>query len=185
MAAGLDGSDKIVVSTRMLRAELLSVKADLERELEKVVLDCAVCGKRVTTSAVSACRPVIVRTRNPRLTRRRSSPADSAGPARRCIRTHRESGNRIHSRRGAHASPSPLGYRVRPFSVPQRNPGCQVDEIVVEIGPQVVARRRIRELHVRGLVDPAFDGRGQKPGPTSAPAAASQVNAGMNPDSAR
>jgi hypothetical protein len=30
----------------MLRAELLSVKADLER-LEKIVLDCAVCGKRV------------------------------------------------------------------------------------------------------------------------------------------
>jgi hypothetical protein len=47
MAAGLDGSDKDVVSTKMLRVELLSVKADLERELEKVVLDCAVCGKRV------------------------------------------------------------------------------------------------------------------------------------------
>jgi hypothetical protein len=47
MAAGLDASDRIVVSTKMLRAELLSVKADLERELEKVVLDCAVCGKRV------------------------------------------------------------------------------------------------------------------------------------------
>jgi hypothetical protein len=47
MAAGLDGSDKIVVSTKMLRAELLSVKADLERELEREILDCAVCGKRV------------------------------------------------------------------------------------------------------------------------------------------
>jgi hypothetical protein len=30
----------------MLRAELLSVKADLERELEKIVLDCAVCGRK-------------------------------------------------------------------------------------------------------------------------------------------
>jgi hypothetical protein len=29
----------------MLRVELLSVKADLERELEKIVLDCAVCGR--------------------------------------------------------------------------------------------------------------------------------------------
>jgi hypothetical protein len=29
MAAGFDGSDKIVVSTKMLRAELLSVKTDL------------------------------------------------------------------------------------------------------------------------------------------------------------
>jgi hypothetical protein len=47
MATGLDGSDKIVVSTKMLHAELLSVKSDLERELEKVVLDCTVCGKRV------------------------------------------------------------------------------------------------------------------------------------------
>jgi sirohydrochlorin ferrochelatase len=41
-AAGLDGSDKIVVSTKMLRAGLLSVKADLERELAKVALDCTV-----------------------------------------------------------------------------------------------------------------------------------------------
>jgi hypothetical protein len=47
MAAGLDGSDKVVVSMTMLRAELLSVKADLERELEREVLDCAACGKRV------------------------------------------------------------------------------------------------------------------------------------------
>lgn len=44
IAAGLDGSDKIVVSVKMLRAELLSVKADLERELEKIVLNCVVCG---------------------------------------------------------------------------------------------------------------------------------------------
>jgi hypothetical protein len=47
MAAGVDGSNEIVVWTKMLRAELLSVKADLERELEKVVHDCTVCGKRV------------------------------------------------------------------------------------------------------------------------------------------
>jgi hypothetical protein len=42
MATGLEASDKIVISTKMLRAELLSVKADLEREMEKVVLDCGV-----------------------------------------------------------------------------------------------------------------------------------------------
>jgi hypothetical protein len=47
MEAGLDGSDRIVVSTKMLRAELLSVKADLERELERLVLDCVVCGRTV------------------------------------------------------------------------------------------------------------------------------------------
>jgi hypothetical protein len=43
MAAGLDGSDRVVVGTKMLRAELLSVKADLERELERVLLNCVVC----------------------------------------------------------------------------------------------------------------------------------------------
>jgi hypothetical protein len=32
---------------KMLRAELLSVKADLERKLERVVLDCTVCGRTV------------------------------------------------------------------------------------------------------------------------------------------
>jgi hypothetical protein len=54
MAAGLDGSDKIIVSTKMLRAELLLVKADLERELEKAVLECTVCGSASTSSAASA-----------------------------------------------------------------------------------------------------------------------------------
>jgi hypothetical protein len=47
IAASLDGTDRVVVSTKMLRAELLSVKADLGRELECEVLDYAVCGKRV------------------------------------------------------------------------------------------------------------------------------------------
>jgi hypothetical protein len=32
---------------KVLRAELLSVKADLERELERIVLDCVVCGRTV------------------------------------------------------------------------------------------------------------------------------------------
>lgn len=31
----------------MLRAELLSVKGDLEREIERIVLDSAVCGRTV------------------------------------------------------------------------------------------------------------------------------------------
>lgn len=47
MAAGLDGSDPITVHVKQLRAELLSAKADLERELERVVLDCTVCGRTV------------------------------------------------------------------------------------------------------------------------------------------
>jgi hypothetical protein len=35
------------VSIKPLRAELLSVKADLERELERDVLDYAVCGRTI------------------------------------------------------------------------------------------------------------------------------------------
>jgi hypothetical protein len=47
MDAGLGGSHRLVVSTKILRAELLSVKGDLERELERLVLDCAACGRTV------------------------------------------------------------------------------------------------------------------------------------------
>jgi hypothetical protein len=47
VAAGLDGSDAVTVSVKMLRQELLGVRADLERELERVVLDCVVCGRTV------------------------------------------------------------------------------------------------------------------------------------------
>jgi hypothetical protein len=42
--AGLDGSEPLVVNVKRLRAELLSGKGDLERELEREVLDCVVCG---------------------------------------------------------------------------------------------------------------------------------------------
>jgi hypothetical protein len=42
MGAGLDGSDPITLHVKQLGAELLSVKADLERELKSVVLDCNV-----------------------------------------------------------------------------------------------------------------------------------------------
>ena len=64
MAAGLDGSDRIVVSTKMLRSELLSVKADVESELAKVILDAPSAGSASTTSAASVCGPDIGRTRS-------------------------------------------------------------------------------------------------------------------------
>jgi hypothetical protein len=47
VAAGLDGSHPVTVHAKMLRQELLSVKADLERELGTFVLDCSVCGRTV------------------------------------------------------------------------------------------------------------------------------------------
>jgi hypothetical protein len=43
--AGLDGSEPFVVNIKRLRAELLSIKGDLERELERELLNCAACGR--------------------------------------------------------------------------------------------------------------------------------------------
>jgi hypothetical protein len=47
IAAGLDGSHPLTVHAKMLRLELLNVKADLERELGDLVLDCSDCGRTV------------------------------------------------------------------------------------------------------------------------------------------
>ena len=53
---------------KMLRLELLKVKADLERELEDFSLNCSRWASTFTGSAVSASRPVIGRTESPRRT---------------------------------------------------------------------------------------------------------------------
>ena len=37
----------VTLHAKMLRLELLNVKADLERELGRLVLDCTSCGRRV------------------------------------------------------------------------------------------------------------------------------------------
>jgi hypothetical protein len=44
---GLGGSHPLTVHAKMLRLELLQVKADLERELGQLVLDCSDCGRTV------------------------------------------------------------------------------------------------------------------------------------------
>ncbi len=44
LEAGLDGSQPLTVHAKMLRLELLKVKADLERELETWSLNCTKCG---------------------------------------------------------------------------------------------------------------------------------------------
>jgi hypothetical protein len=46
-AAGLDGSHPVTLQAKMLRQELLQVKADLERKLGRLVLDCSACGRTV------------------------------------------------------------------------------------------------------------------------------------------
>jgi hypothetical protein len=74
MSAGLGGSDPTTVHVKQLRAELLGVKAELERELERDVLDCVACGKCVHFVAGSASGRGIRRTRSPRPTRHQSSP---------------------------------------------------------------------------------------------------------------
>jgi hypothetical protein len=72
IAAGLDGSDRIPVGVKMLRAELLSIKSDLERELEVVVVDCVVCGVPAHYVGGLGVRAGIGRTRRRRPTRARS-----------------------------------------------------------------------------------------------------------------
>lgn len=47
VAAGLDGSHPLTVHAKTLRLELLQVKAELERELGHLVLDCSDCGRTV------------------------------------------------------------------------------------------------------------------------------------------
>ena len=47
LEAGLGGSHPITLHAKMLRLELLNVKADLQRELGQLVLDCSSCGRRV------------------------------------------------------------------------------------------------------------------------------------------
>jgi hypothetical protein len=47
IASGLDGSHRVTLSAKRLRLELLQVKADLERELGTLVLDCSDCGRTV------------------------------------------------------------------------------------------------------------------------------------------
>ena len=44
IGVGHGRSDPLVVHAKMLRLELLNVKADLERELEDFVLNCSKCG---------------------------------------------------------------------------------------------------------------------------------------------
>lgn len=47
VAADLDGSHPVALRAKVLRLELLKVKADLERELGELVMDCASCDRRV------------------------------------------------------------------------------------------------------------------------------------------
>jgi hypothetical protein len=46
-AMGLPDGEGPVLAAKMLRADLLRVKGDLERELGRLVLDCERCGRRV------------------------------------------------------------------------------------------------------------------------------------------
>lgn len=54
--AGLGGSHPVTLHAKMLRLELLNVKADLERELGQVVLDCSSCGRRMWIPELGVAR---------------------------------------------------------------------------------------------------------------------------------
>jgi hypothetical protein len=69
--AGLDGSHPVTEHIKMVRLELLNEKADLERELERLVLDCT---RWVRPSSGSReTNPAIGCTRNPRPITNRAS----------------------------------------------------------------------------------------------------------------
>jgi hypothetical protein len=69
--ARLDGSHPVTLPAKMLRLGLLKVKADLERELGRLVLRCSDCGQTVIGSLVSASRRDIGLTVSPlRMARR-------------------------------------------------------------------------------------------------------------------
>jgi len=57
LAAGLDGSHPVTLQAKMVRQQLLLVKADLERELGRLVLDCSACGRTVHWVAGLAVAP--------------------------------------------------------------------------------------------------------------------------------
>lgn len=46
-AGGLADGEGPVLAAKMMRADLLRVKGDLERELGRLLLDCTRCGRRV------------------------------------------------------------------------------------------------------------------------------------------
>ena len=56
-AAGLPDGEGPVLAAKMLRADLLRVKGDLERELGRWVLDCQRCSRRVHWVAGIGIRP--------------------------------------------------------------------------------------------------------------------------------
>lgn len=47
LEADLGDSNLVALRAKMLRLALLNVKAELERELGQLVVDCATCGQRV------------------------------------------------------------------------------------------------------------------------------------------
>ena len=51
--AGLDGSHPVTLQAKMLRLELLNVKADLERELGRLVLHCTACANGTPISCAT------------------------------------------------------------------------------------------------------------------------------------
>ena len=55
--AGLDGSHPVTLQAKMLCLELLNVKADLERELGRLVLHCTACGLDVHCVAGLSAQP--------------------------------------------------------------------------------------------------------------------------------
>jgi hypothetical protein len=79
--AGLAGSEPLVVNLKMLHAELLSVKSDLERELEKSFSTASSAAFRRTMWAASAFERATGHAPRRHRTKRPRSRSDSTRPA--------------------------------------------------------------------------------------------------------
>lgn len=78
LEVGLGGSAPLVIHAKMIRQELLAVKAELERELERLELDCSACGRRVHWLSGSASAPATGPTVSPHRAVSRSSRRNGA-----------------------------------------------------------------------------------------------------------
>jgi len=83
ITVGHGPSDPPVVHANMLRLELLNVKADLERELGELVLNCRRCGLDVHWVAGLGVKPATGRTASPRRTASRRCNSTAPCPRRR------------------------------------------------------------------------------------------------------
>jgi hypothetical protein len=99
IAVGHGRSDPLVVHAKMLRMELLKVKADLERELEDFSLNCSKCGLDVPLGQRTRSHARSLVARGARAARRAGGPTPHDYDSRGCPRDSRVARRAEHGAR--------------------------------------------------------------------------------------